>query len=57
MGPKKLNEMAEIRQSQRLTKTPDTEAKQSRVRIAANPTQGVQRQENGLVLRLMIGTC
>ena len=37
-----------------IAKTPDTEAKQSQVRIGANPTQGVERQENRLVLRLMI---
>jgi len=41
----------------RIGRTPDTEAKQSQVCLAANPAPGVERQENRLVLRLMIATC
>jgi MFS family permease len=37
-----------------IARTPDSEANQSQVRPAENPSQGVERQENRLVLRLMI---
>lgn len=37
-----------------IARTPDTEATQSRVRVSAPATHGVERQENRLVLRLMI---
>lgn len=37
-----------------IARTPDAEATKSHSHLAVNPTQGVERQENRLVLRLMI---
>jgi MFS family permease len=37
-----------------IARTPDTEANRSQVHLAVNPSRGVERQENRLVLRLMI---